>query len=132
MGVFSIADLDSQLSLRKQRGQDVVWVRILHVPVDDSSCPNLLLLPGFGARRSHGGPRYGHGRDRLLGQYGSNQLVWYTYSPQYYQSSYATQTPQTYYTPQYSPQRIRPKQLKHRILLKLHNRLHTRGHPRRP
>ncbi len=32
-----------------------------------------------------------------------NQVVWYTYSPQYYQTTYTVQTPQTYYAPQYSP-----------------------------
>ncbi len=31
-----------------------------------------------------------------------NQVVWYTYSPQYYQTAYTVQAPQTYYTPQYS------------------------------
>ncbi len=32
-----------------------------------------------------------------------NQVVWYTYSPQYYQSAYTVQTPQTYFVPQSSP-----------------------------
>jgi uncharacterized protein YkwD len=32
-----------------------------------------------------------------------NQVVWYSPSPQYYQTAYPVQTPQTYYTPQYSP-----------------------------
>jgi uncharacterized protein YkwD len=32
-----------------------------------------------------------------------NQVVWYTYSPQYYQTAYTVQAPQTYYAPQYSP-----------------------------
>jgi uncharacterized protein YkwD len=32
-----------------------------------------------------------------------NQVVWYTPSPQYYQTAYPAQTPQTYYAPQYSP-----------------------------
>jgi uncharacterized protein YkwD len=32
-----------------------------------------------------------------------NQVVWYTPSPQYYQTAYPVQTPQTYYTPQYPP-----------------------------
>jgi uncharacterized protein YkwD len=31
-----------------------------------------------------------------------NQVAWYTYSPQYYQTGYTVQTPQTYYAPQYS------------------------------
>ena len=33
----------------------------------------------------------------------TNQVVWYTYSPQYTQPPYTTQAPQTYYTPQYAP-----------------------------
>jgi uncharacterized protein YkwD len=32
-----------------------------------------------------------------------NQVAWYTYSPQYYETAYTTQAPQTYYTPQYTP-----------------------------
>ena len=32
-----------------------------------------------------------------------NQVVWYTYSPQYYQTAYPVQTPQTYNTTQYAP-----------------------------
>ena len=32
-----------------------------------------------------------------------NQVVWYTYSPQYYQTAYPVQTPQTYNTTQYMP-----------------------------
>jgi uncharacterized protein YkwD len=32
-----------------------------------------------------------------------NQVVWYTYAPQYYQTAYPAQTPQTYYAPQYAP-----------------------------
>ena len=31
-----------------------------------------------------------------------NQAAWYTYSPQYYQTGYTVQAPQTYYAPQYS------------------------------
>jgi uncharacterized protein YkwD len=33
----------------------------------------------------------------------ANQVVWYTYAPQYYQQTYTAQTPQTYNTPQYAP-----------------------------
>ncbi len=33
----------------------------------------------------------------------NNQLVWYTYSPQYYQPAYYQQSPQAYYTPQSAP-----------------------------
>jgi uncharacterized protein YkwD len=32
-----------------------------------------------------------------------NQVVWYTYSPQYYQTAYTAQSPQAYYAPEYSP-----------------------------
>ena len=32
-----------------------------------------------------------------------NQVVWYTPSPQYYQTAYPVQTPQTYYVPEYPP-----------------------------
>jgi uncharacterized protein YkwD len=32
-----------------------------------------------------------------------NQVVWYTPSPQYYQTAYPAQTPQTYYAPQNPP-----------------------------
>jgi uncharacterized protein YkwD len=36
-------------------------------------------------------------------QTSQNQVVWYTYLPQNYQAAYPTQTPQTYYTTQYTP-----------------------------
>ncbi len=36
-------------------------------------------------------------------QTSGNQVVWYTYSPQYYQTAYTAQAPQTNYAPQYAP-----------------------------
>ena len=75
----------STLSRCEHRGQVVVWARILSLPVDGDSCPNLLLLPGFGAGRAHCGPGTTVAPTGFWRGNRANQVVWYTYSPQYYQ-----------------------------------------------
>ena len=103
VGVLSIADPYEPLALDEHRRSIVglgVWPS--HDRLDDGASPNVLLLSDFGACRSQCGywcelcPAHA----TVNGPRG-NQVVWYTYPPQYYQTAYAVQNPQTIVAPQY-------------------------------